>query len=126
MAVHLLHVNSAGQQVGGDQDAGGARTELAHHQVALLPCVASWVERQIRYITMKGHICRLYEIIATCFVWRPNIKVDLHIKEMRLAAALSHITAPDHITAAPWPQRFHACLNNVGCLVNISVSLAPM
>ena len=33
-AAHLLHVNAAGQQVGGDEDAGGAGAELAHDDVA--------------------------------------------------------------------------------------------
>lgn len=31
---HLLHVNAAGQQVGGDEHAGGAGAELAHDHVA--------------------------------------------------------------------------------------------
>lgn len=32
---HLLDVDTTGQQIGGDQDTGGARTELAHDNVTL-------------------------------------------------------------------------------------------
>lgn len=31
---HLLHVNAASEQVGGDEDAGGAGAKLAHDHVA--------------------------------------------------------------------------------------------
>jgi len=32
---HLLDVDAAGEEVGGDEDAGGAGAELAHDDVAL-------------------------------------------------------------------------------------------
>ena len=34
IASHLLHVNSASQKVSGDENAGGARSELAHDDIA--------------------------------------------------------------------------------------------
>ena len=46
---HLLHVNTTGEQIGGDEHTRRARTELAHDQVTVVLVHVSVLQTSVQF-----------------------------------------------------------------------------